>query len=360
MSHDASLWELCLRWGKHVLVFLLWATLTTAGLDLFIQKAGIQSPMENHVVERIGLMYEPNFDFVRFSEGLFVGGSNAYGCLGKGAPKERTDGVYRIVFLGDSFALGHTVLERHHFARKMEEVIREETGHEAEVLNFARADFSISNLYQHYVDFASQWQPDLALFFADDTDLDPVRLASHDFYPAAVVEGDSLTYDYSFIDSPRGRTYQRYEWLLHRTVLPRFVFEFLKVVDRGDLPHVLFDKLAAPVAAPPAPTVSGSDLELPEVTNLVLERLSQLDRVIVVLSGATRPESRQILSDLGIQTLDLNPVFEEVKASGVHPFYWSVVGEYGHWNQAAHQAIGQYLGHETGRILSSADSHTKS
>lgn len=340
-------------WARHVLTFGAAFLISLVALDLFIQTAEIQSPMENHLVERIGLMYAPNFKFSRFSEGFFLGRTNSYGCLGKGAPQKKDPNTIRILILGDSFALGHTVFERHYFGRTIEKVVGEATGRPVEVLNFARADFSISNLYQHYVDFASQWDHDLAFFFADQTDLDPKRYASGDFYPRASVRADTLWYDYGFMTSGKAKAYLKNEPLLQHSVLPRFVFEFLKVEDRGDLPHLLLDKfvkipppMVAPIALDRAPD------PLPQVSRLVLEKLKEQRRVVFVLSGPTHPDYEAVVHGLGIPVLDLNPVFTELESEGVDPYYWKVTGERGHWNQATHVAIGEALGHGALPLLS--------
>lgn len=333
------------RYARATLVSFAVFLVTLIALDFFIQSAEIQSPMENHLVDRIGLMYRPNFRFSRFSEGFFLGRTNEYGCLGKGAPRAKDPGTIRILFLGDSFALGHTVFERHHFAERIEEVVSAATGQPTEVLNFARADFAVTNCYQHYVDFASQWEHDLALFLVDQTDLDPVRQASGAFYPFGVVEADTLRFDYGFTDTPKARAYARNEPFLAYTVLPRFVFEVLKVVDRGDLPHLLFDKLVPgkPVLAAPPIAVTEAN-PMPQITRLVLEKIAREPRVVVVLSGPTDRAYVEEIRSLDIPVFDLDPTFARLEAEGIDPYWWEVTGERGHWNHAAHRAIGETLG----------------
>lgn len=343
------------RLGRGLLFVIAFAA-AAAALDLYLQSAEIQCPLEFKLDRRIGLMYAPNFRFSRFSEGFYLGKTNEYGCLGKGARQERDGRTLRILFLGDSFALGHTVFERDHFARWIEKIVSRATGRPVEVLNFARADFALPNLYQHYRDFASRWKPDLALFFMDQTDINPYKQASGSFYPTAYVEADTLCYEYSFVNSGKARMFEKYGPILNHTVLPKMVFEFLKHKDQGDLPHILFDKLAAepppeiaplevePVGSPPPP--------MPEVSRLVLERLARLPEAVIVLSGPTHPAYRKVIQDLGIRMLDLNPAFDALRAQGIDPYYWPVTRTEGHWNQAAHQAIGESLGKGVLEILS--------
>lgn len=317
-------------------------------LDLYLQAAEIQRPMENRLVPRIGLMYAPDFPFSRFSEGFYLGRTNRAGCLGPDAPRERTPGSIRILFLGDSFVLGHTVFDRHHFGRTIERIVRDATGREVEVLNFARADFALTNMYQHYRDFASAWKPDLALFFVDQSDLDPARQASGSFYPVAVIEADTLAYDYSFVHSPKARMFARYGSILNLTVYPKLIFEFLKQVDRGELPHLLFDRfVAAPRGeeTPLAVGVPGRKVPpMPALSRLVVEKLAAMPEAVVVLSGPAAPEHAQTIRDAGVPLLDLNPVFDRLTQAGIDPYAWPVTGQRGHWNHAAHVAIGESLG----------------
>ena len=344
------------RWLRRLLLFGVSLLLSLVLLDLYLQSAEIQRPMENRLVPRIGLMYAPDFRFSRFSEGFYLGRTNEVGCLGRSAPRERDPGTTRILFLGDSFVLGHTVFDRHHFGRAIERAVSNATGRPAEVLNFARADFALTNMVQHYHDFASRWSPDLALFFVDQSDLDPPRQASGSFYPVAMIEADTLAYDYGFESSRKARMFARYGVILNLTVFPKLVFEFLKQVDRGELPHLLFDKLRpAPPPDNPPPSLArdAAARPMPELTRLALAQLAKRPETVVVLSGPTSPDYVDAIRAQGIRVLDLNPVFAALAARGTDPYFWPVTGERGHWNHAAHQAIGESLGESLLPILRS-------
>lgn len=333
---------------RQSIVFGLCFFAALVGVDIYCQFAEVECPMEEKLDPRVGLLYLPNFKFSRFSEGFYLGWTNEYGCLGRGAPRQRDGKTIRILFLGDSFPLGHTVFDRHHFARGIEEVAARGAGRPVEVLNFARADFALTNEYQHYCDFASQWHPDLALFLVDQSDLDPARPASGSFYPTALVEADTLAYEYSFVHSWKAQTFQKYALILNHSVIPNLVFEFLKRRDQGELPHLFLGKLRP--ARPPEPTpldnVAYKDpaKPMPATTRLVLERLAHTPRVAVVLSGPTHPDYAQAVRDLGIPLVDLNPVFADLRARGIDPYYWPVTNQRGHWNQETHRAIGEALG----------------
>ncbi len=346
---------------KTIASTLLWFLITLVGLDCFFRMAEIQSPFENRVVERVGLMYQPDFQLARFSEGFFLGRTNAYGCLGAGAAPTKPPDELRILILGDSYALGHTVFERHHFGREMERLLERATGRPTRVLNFARADFAVPNMYQHYRDFACQWEHDLALFFGNQSDLNASRQASASFYPYAVVEDDTLRFDYSFIHSRKSALLQRLEWWLPHVVLPRLLFEFAKVIDQGKLRQHLFQRpnhhsgvtstntgfrsIQRPQARHLPPRVAAPKAEpLVAVSRLVLDKLQDEPKVVFVFSGPVHPTLQDELAQRQLPTIDLNPVFAEISAAGRDPYYWRVTGERGHWNHETHVAIGRALG----------------
>ena len=53
-----------------------------AGLDVYLQLAEIQTPMETRVDARLGPVYIPNKRITRFNEGFFMGSVNEYGYMG--------------------------------------------------------------------------------------------------------------------------------------------------------------------------------------------------------------------------------------------------------------------------------------
>ncbi len=69
------------------------------------------------------------------------------------------------------------------------------------------------------------------------------------------------------------------------------------------------------------------------------------------MSGPTHPDYQKVIRDDGIRIFDLNPVFDGMRAKGIDPYYWPVTKEEGHWNQAAHQAIGEALGKDILAVL---------
>lgn len=324
-------------------------------LDLWLQGAEIAQPLENYSDPDLGPLYRPNVRISRFSEGFFLGGANAWGFMGRGVPPERGDGELRVLLLGDSFVLGHTVFERHHFKERLARELSAALDHEVAVLNFARADYSLWNMHQHYVEHAAAWDHDLALFFLADGDLAPVYPADPDMYPWTELAGDLLRTNRDFRDSAKRRLYLRLEPVLTRLALPRLGFNLLKVIDTPRWPVVLLGKLApapAPAVGPqrgdvPGPLsdeiLAGPARPLPETSRRILADLAARGRCAAVIQWRIRPVYADGVLASGIPTVSLAPLWDQMQAAGSDPWLWPITGQRGHWNHAAHQELGRYL-----------------
>jgi len=326
--------------------------LTLLGLDLWLQAAEIACPLENRSDPELGPVYRANVRFSRFSEGFFLGGANRWGFLGRGVPPGRERGELRILLFGDSFVLGHTVFERDHFKETLARDLAMRLGREVVVLNFARADYCLWNMHQHYVDHAGRWDHDLALFFVADGDLAPAYPADPDMYPYTEAVGDSLRINRDFRDSAKRRLYRRLEPVLTRLALPRLGYEVLKLVDTGRWRGLVLGRFAPP--ADPGEAIRLGDVPgplsaaalaqpgrpFPATSRLILEDLARRGRCVAVLEWEIRPAYRDAVLASGIPTLDLAPLWAEMAAAGTDPWYWPVTGERGHWNHAAHRAMG--------------------
>ncbi|MBU2502494.1 hypothetical protein KJ682_14265 [bacterium] len=316
------------------------------GLDLFLQAAEIQTPLETTIDPEIGPAFIKGKNVTRFNEGFFIGEVNDMGYFGEERPYSLEPGQRRILLLGDSFVMGATVFARDHFASLLETRMAKEGPSEVQVLNFGRADFNLSNMYQYYEDFASRWDHDLVLYFVGYSDLVPSRQVEQDLYPACVVENDSLYIDYSFRNSARFHQYQLLAPIVSNSALVRMGFNAKKMVMRGELTEMMLGKFSGAILeskSHPDTEKSWPTTELPLLTRKILEKLAGDPRVVVVVKGELPPEMIQEVKAFGFPVWDLYSVLEEMNRQGVDPFYWEVTGKRGHWNHAAHVKIAEFL-----------------
>ncbi|MBK9304308.1 MAG: hypothetical protein IPM94_10570 [bacterium] len=313
-------------------------------LDVYLQASGIQTPMETRIDPHLGPTYIPKMPLTRFNEGFYVGSTNRYGYMGPAIPPRSTQGEHRVLLLGDSYVLGHTVLPRHHFARRLESRLEETLGGEFHALNFGKADFNLWNMYQYHHDFAAAFDHDVTLFLVDENDLAPSQQIATDLYPTVKIAGDSLMIDRSFSKSGTYRFYKRVDPLLSHSAILRLAFNSYKMVKRGELAEVLLDKLAPErslAAVTPEPA-----RELPELSRVILRRLADDQRNILVIHKKLTPELLEEIAATGVPVIDLAACLDSLLAAGHDPYLWPVTGLRGHWNHATHEIIGCFLADE--------------
>lgn len=343
-----------MRRVRTVLLFAASLSVTLGICDVYLQSADIQTPLETAIDAQLGPTYIPGKRMSRFNEGFYLGEANVYGYMGPSVPPRRSGTERRVLLLGDSFVLGHTVLPRHHFARALEAALEQVTGAPVRALNFGKAGFNLSNMYAYFADFAGSFDHDLALFFVSEDDLLPARQLAAGLYPVVKLDGEALVIDTSFRESRTYGFYRAIEPVFTCSAVLRLVFIAYKMVKRGELPAVLFDKLAPAIAAataaagpPPAPahalpaTGSMSPLSL-----AILRELARDSRNVIVIQEALPAALHEQLTTIGMPVLDLGDAIAAVEARGEDLHYWPVTKMRGHCNHHAHRFIAQFLAGE--------------
>jgi hypothetical protein len=335
-----------MRLLKKSIAFGLAFVAALAGIDVYLQLAEIQTPMETRIDAQLGPTYIPGKPITRFNEGFFIGSANAFGYMGPAVPPRRRGEERRILLLGDSFVLGHTVLPRQYFGRVLEERLRRQLGKDVQALNFGKADFNLGNMYQYFEDFASTFDHDLALFFVGEDDLVPSSQVVSSLYPRVRVEDGRIMIDQDFRTSRTYRFYKVIEPVFTRSAVLRLVFNTYKVISSGSWKMILLDKLAAqfPAAgAGPGPSSLTLPHALPELSRAVLRELSKDRRNILVLQTPLEAGLRREVEATGMPIIDLGAYLENLRKEGHNPYYWPVTGMEGHWNHAAQPLIGGFL-----------------
>ncbi|MGA9115978.1 MAG: hypothetical protein WB626_04320 [Bacteroidota bacterium] len=341
-----------MRLAGNLLLFVAVLAISLVVCDLYLQFAGIQTPMETTIDPVLGPAYIPGTFISRFNEGFFLGSVNAYGYMGPSVSPRREGAERRVLLLGDSYVLGHTVLPRHYFGRRLEQELTGRLGTPVRALNFGKADFNLVNMYHYYSAFAGSFDHDLALFFAGEGDLMPARQTVSALYPFMRLQGDSLVVDVSFRQSGAYGFYRSVEPLFVRSALLRLGFNTYKMVLRRELLRVVLDKFAPrydPAVEESREEHGGMPAGMPRINRVILRRLAADPRNVLVLQTPLDPEVRAEVDSSRLPVLDLGRYLEELRAGGEDPTYWPVTGMRGHWNHAAHGKIGVFL---AGAILS--------
>jgi hypothetical protein len=330
---------------KKITLFVLTFAITLAGLDLYLQLAEIQSPMETQIDPNMGRTYIPNKHIIRFDEGFFLGSVNEFGYMGPAVPPRRQAGELRILLFGDSYVLGHTVLPRHYFGRHLEAYLRQAIGEEVHALNFGKADFSFENMYQVFIDFAGKFDHDLVLFLVSEEDLAPRRQFLADLYPKVRMEGGAFFIDRSFRFSRAYRFYRTVSPMLTHSAVFRLAFNSLRLTERSRWMEVVLDKFATLISGrkDKATQTQENLRELPTLTRAILTELAKDPRNILVLNGVVNADLLGDIRATGIPVIELGAYLESLKAEGIDPFYYRATRLRGHWNHATHERIGWFL-----------------
>lgn len=314
-------------------------------MDAYLQLSNSQTAMETRIDRVIGPTFLKDVPIARFNEGFYLGSSNRFGYLGpackpKGEPNER-----RILLMGDSYVMGMTVFDRHHFARTLKKELEESLHSDVFALNFGRPDFNLSNSYAYYLTFASQWDHDLVLFFVDRKDLIPASQVESGLYLKCRVEKGRLVIDRSFARTRRYRIYRLIAPILEHSSLARLLFNFKKIAFTPKMLHIVLDKLypsPTPTPQPPDESDQNEVLGLPPVTRAILAAIASNPKAMLVLRGVANSLTFRDVAPCQ-QIIDLGPVFENLESRGIDPCFWPVSGRRGHWNHAAHRAVGKAL-----------------
>ena len=331
---------------KKTIAFGLTLLATLVGIDAYLQLAEIQTPMETRIDPKLGPTYIPGKRITRFNEGFFIGSVNKFGYMGPAIPPRRRNGELRILILGDSFVLGHTVLPRQYFGRILEDQLGPAVGKDVRAMNFGKADFNLGNMFQYYEDFASTFDHDLALFFVDEGDLLPSSQVVSNLYPGVSVRDGRIVIDQDFLSRRAYRFYKAIEPVFTRSAVLRLAFNAYKVAESGSWKPVILDKLATAIdraRGGPGPSAPERPRDLPEISRAVLQALAKDPRNVLVLQAPLAAGLLTEVSEAGLPIIDLGAFLERLRAQGQDPYYWPVTGMRGHWNHVAQPLIGRFL-----------------
>jgi len=345
-----------------VLILVLGFCGTLLAMDLYLQAAEIQTPMETRIDPETGPAYVNGKKVTRFNEGFYIGGINSQGYYGPARVREADHGEKRILMLGDSFVMGITLFERYHFGTLLESELNEDYESKIEILNFGRADFNFWNMYQYYLDFASKWDHDLVLFLVGRTDIIPARQIETDLYPFCYLDGDSLRINYEFRNSNKFKAYTAMAPLVNNSSLFRMSYNTRKMIARGELTALMLDKFAPlfdKESKAPRGEAGGAKgkRDLPPVTLAILDKLSRNPKAVLVIKKPISEELRAQIDQFSLPVVDISGVLTGLEDEGIDPYYWPVTGKRGHWNHLAHERIASALREELRRELARRDIH---
>ncbi|NTW48514.1 MAG: SGNH/GDSL hydrolase family protein [Chlorobiales bacterium] len=329
---------------KNIAVFLLSLIVSLIVIDVFVNYAEIENVSRFSVEPKRGKVLTPNLKVLYLNEGFHIGQVNEYSYLGPGYPPQKDADVFRVALIGDSQVEGEYMFGRSHFRSVLENELKRLSGKKVEVLNFGYGGLDIAGMYCRDVTFASNFKPDLTLYFIGAGDL----VAEHDpLNPNCYLKNDSLKIDYT-LDQPAYTSYLKTKFFREHSTLVKMLNDGIGLAKEGRTAAIVLDKFYTGFSSPdkgPATekTTQNGPKEIPELVVAILNGLSRRDDKVLVLMKDFPKEAMPYIQNGKCTTIRLDKVIDQLKSEGIDPQYWPITKKHGHWNHIANQAIGRYL-----------------
>lgn len=333
---------------KSIFYFLIAAFLTLAGIEVYLRKAEILTTIVE-VDPIIGEKFIPNKNVTLVNEGFYIGSINKYGYIGpEYAPKRTSKDGLRITLLGDSYVAGVELFDKAHFRYILEKDLEHRTGKKVEVMNFGKDGLALSGLFAYRNNFVSKFDQDLTMIFINYRDF----VAKERFFiPNYELQNDSLTMVSEFKSSDKFKSYQNFSFMNQASL----VFLFYKCMNlKSRAWKIIFDKFFTGDEdfAKKYEAETTQSFGFTPVSKAIIDSLAKDPKVVLVLKGAFPDSVTTYIQNTGIKTININIPLDSMTKAGSDPNYWAVSRRNGHWNHAAHMAIGNFLSQETTQILS--------
>ncbi len=342
---------------KSLLYFVIAFFLTFLLLEGYMRLAEIETVSVTDFDPEIGRVMTPNQPFAYYNENFTVGSYNKYGYLGPAYPKNRSDSVIRIALLGDSYVEGFQVQPRNHFRSILEKTLRDQLDNPAvQVLNFGRSGFDLANSYAYDQMFVSDFDPDITVYFLAVSDLEQSK--DDPLLPHWNLENKKLKMSYQFQKTNYLEKFQMAKHGLQNSSILQMLNNDLKLIARGQAPHIILEKLAR-WWYPEEDESTDVSHQADRVSLAIIQNVGRRpDAVIVNRDSIAFPTKVQhAIQKAGIPLLNVADTLKVMEVNGVDGNAWEATGSQGHWNHAGHQAVGMYLSRRLLPILQKDSQH---
>jgi len=327
--------------------FIFAAALGLVVLELFLQKAEIETVSTTDFDSHIGRIKRPNMNFIHFNEGFSMGQYNNNSILGPDCSIEKKTGVFRIAILGDSYVESLQVFRRDQFISIIEKQLSKNLGKSVEVLNFGRSGFDLADMFAYQQNFVNQFKPDLILYFLSSNDL--ICKQTDLLIPKVILKDCELIVTNDLFPQKYLRTYNKTKWLTQNSITMQMLVSAGKLILAGKFWPKMLGKFHVNFKEP---LISNNiTTQLPPLTFAIQDNFSS--NTIVVNRGNSQL-SKEFMIGLEknkIPFVSLRDTLTVLKQKGIDPYYWVVTNTKGHLNHMGHKAIGYYLSEKLSKLL---------
>jgi len=371
----------------NTIMFGLFFVISIAVVEVYLRYTEISLPsiIINH--PKLGRTFKPNAEIMILNEGLYMGRINKYGYTGRAFSPERKKNTLRIALVGDSYVQGHYMSDKYYFGNIMGEklgnILKQKTSlsqlknsksiktkssdaanekpskTKVEILNFGIAGSDLQRMYIRFKEQVAAFQPDITLFVIGPGDL---LSLDRNLGAKCYLENNKLKVNYNFVNSKTYKMKVKYDFIRKFAFYP-LIQKYYAIYKSGKSADILLGKLN-PFKFKKIKSKLQKEFPSKEknsyfpVNKAILETLKKLNRsklelnrmdntgktrIIFVLKKKIPSYYNKVLSDLSLETIDLSPLLEKMKANGINPYYWKGSNKTGHWNHEAQYMIGNYL-----------------
>jgi hypothetical protein len=348
---------------KNLILFFTAALATLVFFDFFMKQVKITPPILKYYHEVYGSLNRPEINYLKATQGLFIGNTNYDGRFRESYLKKKQDRkTLRIALVGDSFVEGIDVLSRNHFAQYMEDTLKKILGTNVEILNFGRGNCILHASSYYFTNYIQkEYDADLVLYFTEFRDI----LPSGDYPSTSFALNDTtgaLVADKSWQNSAEYRLHKKlvnipvvkyYEDLAASRLAYR---AWSGIKTRGFLPLTL-GKFYREVP-PPNYTYAKFDVPVSPLSRKMYDSIMQYDAGQVIFIVRNLPTDASIVKEYFTEKkypfIDLDDILDKeiIRGTNVNAYYFKATQSYGgHWNHEGHKAVGNFLAQRIYRDL---------
>ena len=327
--------------------FIFAIALSLVVLELFLQKAEIETFSTTDFDSHIGRIKRTNMNFTLFNEGFSMGQYNNNSILGPDCSIEKKTGVFRIAILGDSYVESFQVFRRDQFISIMEKQLSKNFGKSVEVLNFGRSGFDLADMFAYQQNFVNQFKPDLILYFLSSNDL--ICKQTDLLVPKVIYRDNELIVTNDLFPQKYLQTYNKTKSLTQNSITMQMLNSVRKLILAGKFWPKMLGKFYVNFKEPPI-----SDNITKQLPPLAFAIQHNFSSNTIVVNRGNNQLSKEFMFGLEknkIPFVSLRDTLTVLKQKGIDPYYWVVTNTKGHWNQMGHKAIGYYLSEKLSKLL---------
>lgn len=327
---------------KYGIGFLVAFLVTMLILEGYVYTSGASRKSEVYFNDSFGKAYQPQYDYIWFSEGFSMGSVNEGGYLGPFYTEEKPDSVKRIVLLGDSYVEGFQVFDRNHFRNHLERNLNLVHFDSVEVLNFGRSNFNFPNMYAYSQLLAQKYNPDLYIYFVSREDLN--SLTTDVLLPNVSPTNLEVV---PFLGDATLSKFQKANTVLRHSSLAYMANSARRMIQDKGLSFVVFEGKFSKQTP-----ISFEEKQIQSINEKLFDKLDKSRILFVYREKEPMPTAmRMKIKKAGIPLLDLSHRLQMLELMGQNPNGWFNQNGDGHWNIEGHRYVGELLASSVSELI---------